>query len=109
MWVDGKAILLPGVRFAVPDRPATESWSVRSSSDGGASVALDFTPLGAREDHSEYGFIASDFVQPYGVFNGTVRAVDHSECDGKEDCSPRELLVRLEGAVGVVETHRAVW
>lgn len=52
---------------------------------------LTFTPRGSREEHVHLGIIASDFVQPYGTFEGMVA--------GK----------KIYQVYGVVEDHYAKW
>ena len=51
-------------------------------------------------DHTNLGVIVSDFVQPYGHFNGTIAVQDD---DGER------YMVYVKDAFGVVENHRALW
>ena len=88
-WVDGEVRRLSGVTFEVPSRPQTQRWRIHSIH--GDEVDLDFEPLGAREEHTNFGIVRTDFVQPYGKFAGRVRG--H----------------QIDGAFGVVETHLSVW
>ena len=89
LWVDGKVSRLPGVRFQMPMEPKTQRWRIESLDSD--QVELEFQPLGAREDHTNFGLVRTDFVQPYGRFVGRVREHD------------------LNGCFGVVETHVSVW
>jgi len=57
----------------------------------GDDVDLEFEPLGAREEHSNFGLVRTDFVQPYGRFTGRVCGRD------------------ITGSFGVVEAHHSVW
>lgn len=66
----------------------------------GAVVALDFVPRGARQDYTHLGLVVSDFVQPYGYFNGSITATDRS--------GVRRTVV-LQEVFGVVENHYAMW
>lgn len=89
LWVDGKVQRLGGVRFEVPSDPKRGTWHVQSLE--GDEVDIDFEPLGAREEHTNFGLVRTDFVQPYGRFAGRVRGHD------------------VTGTFGVVETHLSVW
>jgi hypothetical protein len=88
-WVDGKVRALSGVVFEVPPHPQTQRWQIRSID--GDDVDLEFEPRGAREEHTNFGIVRTDFVQPYGSFTGQV-------------CGHQ-----IDGAFGVVETHISVW
>jgi hypothetical protein len=88
-WVDGKVHHLDGVRFDVPKDPKSETWRIASLESG--AVDLEFQPLGAREEHTNFGLVRTDFVQPYGRFAGSVCGHD------------------LSGTFGVVEVHLSVW
>jgi hypothetical protein len=57
----------------------------------GDDVDLEFEPLGAREEHSNFGLVRTDFVQPYGRFADRVCGRD------------------ITGSFGVVEAHHSVW
>ncbi len=91
LWVDGEPHALGAVRFAF-DRAAREREPWRITGDG---VDLRFTPSGARGGDEDLVVVVSRFTQPYGRFEGTVRAGDE--------------LVRVEGISGVVEDHVARW
>jgi hypothetical protein len=89
LWIDGRAQRLSGVRFEVPQQPKSQAWRIRSIDAG--EVDLEFEPLGAREEHTNFGLVRTDFVQPYGRFAGRVCGHD------------------ITGAFGVVEVHLSVW
>ncbi len=88
-WIDGRVVPLGGVRFDVPPRPKDEPWRVRSLE--GDEVDLEIHPEGAREEHMGVGPLRTDFVQPYGRFEGNVLGHD------------------VSGLFGVVEDHHALW
>lgn len=94
LFVDGKLHTLGAVRFEVPGDPPCEPWRLRSV--GGDSLALDFEPRGAREQHLNLALIRSDFIQPYGAFAGTIQPA------GIEP-------VEVDCTFGVVEDHLSVW
>ncbi len=88
-WLDGSLTALSGVTFDVPENAGVDDWRIQSKTDG--LVDLRFRPLGARAQHLDLGLIRSDFVQPYGLFEGRV---------GNE---------ALRDVFGVVENHVSVW
>ncbi|MCA9531646.1 MAG: DUF2804 domain-containing protein [Myxococcales bacterium] len=89
LFVGGATLPLGGVHFALPSNPRAEPWTIRSKR--GDEVALTFTPLGARAQALDLKLVKSDFIQPFGHFDGHVRGVP------------------IAGAFGVVEDHLAVW
>lgn len=89
LWIDGQVRPLSGVRFAVPSDPKTQRWVIQSIDSD--EVQIEFEPLGAREEHSNFGLVRMDFVQPYGRFAGRVCGHD------------------ITGCFGVVEAHLSVW
>ena len=91
-WVDGELFPLTEGRFAFDrDRPLAE-WRV-STADG--AVDLKFAPAGMHSEDKNLGLIASKFVQPCGLYSGTLRV------GGKE-------LV-LERVLGVTEDQDVLW
>ena len=89
LWVDGRVRRLSGVRFELPTKPKEQRWRIRSFDTD--EVDLEFQPLGAREEHTNFGLMRTDFVQPYGRFAGRVGGHD------------------VTGSFGVVEVHLSVW
>lgn len=89
MWIDGRVHALSGVRFEMPPDPKSGRWLIRSIDSD--EVNIEFEPLGAREEHTNFGLIRTDFVQPYGRFSGHVANHD------------------ISGCFGVVEKHLSVW
>jgi hypothetical protein len=88
-WSNGQVRQLRGVLFEVPSRPKEQRWRIRSVDSD--EVDIEFEPLGAREEHTNFGLVRTDFVQPYGRFAGQVCGQD------------------ITGAFGVVEVHLSVW
>lgn len=89
LWIDGEVQRLSGVSFDVPRDPGTDRWRIKSTDTN--EVELEFQPIGAREDRTNFGLVRTEFVQPYGRFVGRVRGHD------------------LTDAFGVVEAHLSVW
>ncbi len=87
-WCDGRVTPLGSVHFDVPENAGVDDWTLRSDD---RAVDLTFRPLGARAQHLDLKLIRSDFVQPYGTFQGQVCGHDVDEM------------------FGVVEDHLSVW
>jgi hypothetical protein len=68
----------------------TNKWSIYSPNHP-TLLNLTFTPRGTREEHVHVGIIASDFVQPFGTFEGVVAEK------------------QISNLYGVVENHYAKW
>ncbi|UXY54430.1 DUF2804 domain-containing protein [Pseudomonas tohonis] len=69
-WIDGELIKVDCVRFAFDrDRPL-EEWRI-TSADG--QVALRFVGTGLHKERLNLGFIASNFKQIFGRFDGVLR------------------------------------
>ena len=93
VWIDGEVFPLAEGRFDFDVARPLEPWRVRTA-DGG--VDLRFSPGGMHSDNTNLGIVASRFVQPAGVFAGTIRV---------EGRAPLEL----EGVLGVTEDQDALW
>lgn len=91
LWVDGEPHPLGAARFDF-DRanPGAAPWTIT-----GDGLDLRFEPAGLREGHENLLLVQSRFVQPYGVFRGTVSAGG--------------VTATLDGVTGVVEDHDALW
>lgn len=93
IWIDGALSRLSKVQFDFDPQRPTEPWKIESED---ARVKLRFVPEGKRAENIDLKLIASQYVQPIGTFEGTLRGED-----GRE--------VRVSGLPGVTENHRAVW
>jgi hypothetical protein len=90
LWVDGKITLLRAARFSFDERDVLKAWKVVTSE---GRVALDFQPQGERSERINFGFVLSDFHQPFGLYRGKL-----IEKTGKEH--------RVSGLFGLAEHHR---
>jgi hypothetical protein len=106
VWVIGAVYSLNRpVDIVVPAREnrTSKPWRIVSRLPGrwGSSeyefVNLTFVPQGARGDSAHFGIIVSDFVQPFGTFEGTIVLPGTG------------TLVLRQGTFGVVEDHLAYW
>ncbi len=88
----------------MPDDRETGQWKVRSTDESCQNegqptrvcVNLVFTPRGARGANVDVIVLKSDFVQPYGTFEGHLRL-------------PSGEVLSIENTFGVVEDHVAIW
>ncbi|MCU9950000.1 DUF2804 domain-containing protein [Pseudomonas sp. PDM13] len=92
-WIDGELIKVDCVRFAFDrDRPL-EQWLI-TSNDG--QVELRFTGTGLHKERLNLGFIASNFKQIFGRFDGVLRP--HGRAP-----------VSIDGLWGFVEDQYVKW
>ena len=91
-WVDGEVFPLTEGRFAFDREQPLSEWRV-STADGAAD--LRFKPGGMHSEQKNLGLIHSRFVQPAGVYTGTLRV------------GGRELV--LDGVLGVTEDQDVLW
>jgi hypothetical protein len=77
LWLGDRLIPLDRARFAWDRSDPMATWTVRTV-DG--SVDLRFTPLGVHSERKDLVILTSRFIQPVGVFSGTIRAegVEHT-------------------------------
>ena len=92
LWLGGQLHPLARARFHIGASPASDPWRVETV-DG--SVALHFQPVHTHCDERDFKIVRSRFLQPLGVFSGTVRV------------SGREVEIR--GLGGVTEDQEIVW
>lgn len=109
IWVDGKMIALDQsvVEFELPSETDPEmmrskEWNIRTSTltSTGPDPILDlrFQPKGSRDENVHVlSLVISEFVQPFGLFHGTIRLPNSDE------------TLHLDGILGVVEHHLSVW
>ena len=89
-FVSGQVLPLAEPRFEFDVTQPLRQWRVV-----GEGIDLAFEPGGMHADSTNLGIVKSRFVQPVGLFTGTVRAGD------------RDLYV--EGLPGVVEDQDVLW
>jgi len=70
-----------------------QEWKIYSPDN---SVDLTFQPLGMREGKKDIGILMYDIKQPFGFYNGTIKAMD-----GK--------TYTIENMIGIAEKHIARW
>jgi hypothetical protein len=93
MWLAGRVIDLPGVRFDYTPGDLLLPWRLR---DRQGLVDLEFQPLGERAEDLDLKLVVSRFHQPYGTFRGTLRTPDGD-------------VFTVSDLFGVTEQHFARW
>lgn len=93
VWINGESIKLDRAEFAFNRDDRMQTWSIKSSDQ---RIQLTFTPMGERKEKINAGFIASNFTQVFGTFNGTV-------IDNTGNAIP------IHNALGFCEDHFAKW
>eukprot|EP00511_Aplanochytrium_stocchinoi_P002171 CAMPEP_0204831148 /NCGR_PEP_ID=MMETSP1346-20131115/9991_1 /ASSEMBLY_ACC=CAM_ASM_000771 /TAXON_ID=215587 /ORGANISM="Aplanochytrium stocchinoi, Strain GSBS06" /LENGTH=423 /DNA_ID=CAMNT_0051961943 /DNA_START=135 /DNA_END=1406 /DNA_ORIENTATION=- len=106
IWIDSRVVAFRyPVEISMPENGEISGpWLIKSiKPNTEESIDLQFIPISAREDHVDLSYIGlvSDFVQPYGYFNGTVTVTDEGE--------GTTYIVFFKDVFGVVENHNALW
>jgi hypothetical protein len=91
-WIDGRMIKTDTIDFQYNDLNILDPWRLVSS-DG--KVDLTFYPEGERKKALNLGILMSNFHQPFGRFEGTLR-------DGDTE-------YRIQIGFGFTEEHEAKW
>ena len=86
--------------FELPEEQylTRQPWQVYSVGDVDSKtpkIRLTFQPWGSQEEHVNVFLVAGDFVQAFGVYNGTIELFDHTYV--------------IDNGFGVVESHYAKW
>lgn len=106
LWIDGKMILLDKsvIDFDLPSETDAvvmrqEEWHIRTQKAGKDPVLdLHFQPKGSRDENVHLlSLVVSEFVQPFGLFHGTIHLPQSDE------------TLHIDGILGVVEHHVSVW
>jgi hypothetical protein len=71
LWVDGQLYPLGRARFTFRRDDPLEGWRMETR-DG--AVSLRFKPIAAHREHKNLVLVKSRFVQPVGLYSGTVKA-----------------------------------
>ena len=93
LWVDGTLHAAGAATFEFDKHDHLKPWRIRTSN---GTVDLTFTPEGARREDKQLFIAQSWYVQPIGVFSGTVTP-------------PGGAPVQVKDLVGVTEDHVAKW
>ncbi len=93
LWVDDALVPLGEGRFTFDRARPLAPWTL-GSADG--RVDLRFTPGGVHAEQKNLGLLASRFLQPVGVFDGSIAV------DGRR-------RLELDGVLGVAEDQDVLW
>lgn len=92
LWLGDRLIPLGRARFQFDPKSPERPWEVVTT-DG--AVTLRFQPHHVHREERDYKLVRSHFVQPLGVFSGTIRV------DGRS--------IELSGVGGVTEDQDILW
>lgn len=98
LWVDGELFPLAEGRFAYDAARPLAPWKV-TTEDG--AVDLEMDPLGMHAERTDLRIVRSRFVQPVGVYRGTIRVPATAGHEAR--------TLTLEHALGVTEDQDVVW
>ncbi|WP_437573013.1 DUF2804 domain-containing protein [Sorangium sp. So ce887] len=93
LWIDGDLIPLAEGRFTFDAARPLDPWRVRTA-DG--AVDLRFVPGAAHSNHTNLGLVVSEFLQPIGLYSGTIRL-------------PDGRVLELRDVLGVTEDQDITW
>lgn len=93
VWLGDTSYPLGEGRFSFDEHDPLRPWTIRTD-EGHAD--LTFEPAALHREAHDLGLIASQFVQPIGVYRGSFDI-------------PGKGLVRVDGAPGVAENQRVRW
>lgn len=93
LWVEGDLIPLAEGRFTFDPARPLDPWHVRTADD---SVDLRFVPGAAHSNHTNLGWLTSEFLQPICLCSGTVRL-------------PSGRVLELRDVSGVTEDQVISW
>ncbi|MCX7632292.1 MAG: DUF2804 domain-containing protein [Turneriella sp.] len=91
LWLDGTAMPLASAHFHYIRPPERSIWRIFTRDN---VFETRFRPFGARSENINLGLLRSQFVQPYGTFDGQIRINGNTE--------------KFIG-YGVTEDHDALW
>jgi hypothetical protein len=70
LWLGEELYTLSRARFVPGAFPASDAWRIETVDD---SLALRFEPIYAHRDERDLKIVRSRFLQPLGIFSGSVR------------------------------------
>ncbi|WP_437668645.1 DUF2804 domain-containing protein [Sorangium sp. So ce131] len=93
LWVESELIPLDEGRLTFDAERPLDPWRVQTA-DG--AVDLRFVPGAAHSHHTNLGVISSEFMQPIGLYTGTIRL-------------PDGRTLELQDVLGVTEHQDITW
>ncbi|CAF3435461.1 unnamed protein product [Rotaria sp. Silwood1] len=100
VWIGGQVHTVNRIVYELPDKQyiTSQSWQIYSTGDINSNtpkLRLTFQPWGSQEEHINMFLVTGDFVQAFGIYNGTLEVFDHTYV--------------IENGFGVAENHYAKW
>ena len=88
------------VNYELPEEryQTSHPWQIYSTGDTSPEIPmirLIFQPWGSQEEHINAFILAGDFIQVFGIYNGTIELSKH--------------IYVIENGFGVAERHYAKW
>ncbi len=93
LWFKDQTLALPSVQFHFSRYEPERTWQIGSED---SSINLTFQPLGKRESRENFGLLASNFRQYFGLYTGTIN-------------TPEWGIIQLVEQPGFAEDHYAKW
>jgi hypothetical protein len=98
--IAGQVYTVNQIVYELPDEQyqIKQPWQIYSTGDVSSQIPkirLTFQPWGSQEEHINTFIVAADFVQAFGMYNGTIELFDHTYV--------------IENGFGVAENHYAKW
>ena len=93
VWVDDQLFAVGEGRFTFDPKRPLDPWTVKTTC---GTVDLTFSPGAMHAEHKNFGLIRSHFVQPAGVYRGSIRL-------------PGRAPLELDGVLGVTEDQDVLW
>ncbi|CAF4265077.1 unnamed protein product [Rotaria sp. Silwood2] len=100
VWIGGQVHTVNRIAYELPEKQylTSQSWQIYSTGDTNSKtpkIRLSFQPWGSQEEHINMFLLAGDFVQAFGIYNGTIELFDNTYV--------------IENGFGVAENHYAKW
>ncbi len=98
--IAGRVYTVHKIAYELPEEQyqLSQPWQIYSVEDMDSKtpkIRLTFQPWGSQEEHINVFLVAGDFVQAFGVYNGTIELLGHTYV--------------IENGFGVAENHYAKW
>ena len=91
LWLDGERIILSDASFDYGPNLKQDLWYIKTADK---IIDIQLQPKGARAENINAAVMKSNFIQPFGEYNGTVNV---------------NGIIEKFTAWGVAEEHSAVW
>jgi len=100
VWIAGQVYTVNYIVYELPEKQyqTSSSWQIYSTGETSPDIPnihLTFQPWGSQEEHINMFFVAGDFIQAFGVYNGSIEL--------------RGQKYVFENGFGVAENHYAKW